>query len=363
MGNTSSGDESAGSAKSAGSSMSRRKRVQTDSNPIPAQVVSRPAPVVPQPTTPQPPIVASKQSQQSPVAASMRLQSLAAHLAQVCGNEKASSTHFLKYLRSSSYISTFAAIKAALEAIAVPRSQVLREISMFKDISDSSEDLSFMESKDLELCVRATSGDVSSALDLAGAIKVAMLSTADQLAWSSHIDDNTGMQTSVEPQVPPSQASNGTFVIAARTAFPPSPVTPTTKKKSKSSERGVEHPQNWRTVDKSLKPKKKGSQHPLADFIPAYAKGATPQDSRPGALYTDNEDILNYTQAECRREAEKERQRRQEAIRQAGKYFGSHAKGNGKQVAAYYATQAREAAESAKRWELRAAQELVNKQR
>lgn len=359
-GNTSSGDESAGSMKSAGSSMSRRKRIQADSNPIPTKTAaSRPPPLAPTPATPRASVIAV---QESLVAASLKLQSLAAHLSQLCGTEKASPTHFLKYLQSSSYISTFAAIKAALEAIAVPRSQVLREIGMLKEIADSSDDLAFMESKDLELCVRATSGDISTALDLTAVLKNAMLSTADKLAWASHIDDNFGTQTSIEAQTPPSQTQNATYVYAPRIVFPPSPVYPTMKK-GKSAKRSVEHPQNWRTIDKSLKAKKKGSQHPLADFIPAYAKGATPQDSRPGALYTDNEDILNYTQDECRRQAEKERERRQDAIRQAGKYFGSNIKGNGKQVAAYYAMQAREAAESARRWDLRAARELVDKQR
>lgn len=358
-GNISSGDESAGSVKSVGSSMSRRKRVQADPNPIPAKAISRPPPLTPQPATPRASGIAT---QESPIAASLKLQSLAAHLSQLCGNERASSAHFLKYLQSSSYISTFAAMKAALEAIAVPKSQVLREIDMLKEISGSSDDFSFMERKDIELSARATGGDISAALDLLVVIKSAMLSTADGLAWANHIDDNVGIQNPAVASIPASHAESGTTVITPQAAFPPSPVYSTTKK-PKSNKRSVQHPQNWRTVDKSLKPKKKGSQHPLADFIPAYAKGATPQDSRPGALYTDNEEILNYTQDECRRQAEKERRRRQEAIRQAGKYFGSNVKGNGKQVAAYYAMQAREAAESARRWDLRAARELVENQR
>lgn len=353
----SSGEESAGSAKST-SSVSRRKRTQVDASPLPTRLAPRlPAPLQ---QTITPGSTGNLAKQESPVAISFRLTSLATHLASLCRNEKATVAHFLKYLQSPSYISGFAAMRAALESVAVPRSQVFREIDMLKEISDSSDEFSFLDPKDLELCVRATDGDIAAALDVANTLKDAMLSTSDDLAWASHIDEQSGQKTEIP--LSSAQVASAASILAPPLAFPPSPTYPITQK-PKRSKRTVEHPQNWRTIDKSLKPKKVGNQHPLADFIPAYAKGATPQDNRPGALYTDNEDILNYTMDECRRKALVERQRRQDAIRQAGKYFRANIKGNGNQVAAFYASEARRAAEQARLWDLRAARELVEKQR
>ncbi|KAJ9122447.1 hypothetical protein QFC22_001872 [Naganishia vaughanmartiniae] len=351
----SSGDESAGSAKST-SSVSRRKRTQLDASPLPAKSVPRVSASLQQTTVSAP---TSTSKRESPVAISFRLTSLATHLSSLCRNEKATVAHFLKYLQSPSYISGFAAMRAALESIAVPRSQVIREIDMFKEISESSDEFSFLDPKDLELCVRSTAGDVAAALDLVSVLKEAMLSTSDDLAWASHIHEQSGQKPDIT--LPTTQTSNFAHTLGPPSVLPPSPTFPVTQK-SKRSKRTVEHPQNWRTIDKSLKLKKAGALHPLADFIPAYAKGATPQDSRPGALYTDNEDILNYTMDECRRKALAERQKRQDAIRQAGKYFRANVKGNGTQVAAFYASQARAAAEQARLWDLRAARELVEKQ-
>lgn len=357
QGNLSSGDESAGSAKSTGS-MSRRKRVQVDKTPLPTKVAKRPPPLVQNAATPQQSTIAF---QESPVGSSFQMNSLASHLADLCNNEKATEKHFLKYFQSPSYVSTFAAMKAALEAIAVPRSQVLREIEMLQEISEASDEHAFMEAKDLELCVRATAGDVAAALDLARSIKDAMLSSADKPVWASHVEVNPAPVT-IRAEPPENKAVNPALVFAPRMAYPSSPTYPTAKK-PKSSKRSVEHPQNWRTIDKNMKPLKKGTQHPLADFIPAYARGATPQDGRIGALYTDNEEILEYTMDEYKRKAEQERQRRQEAIRQFGKHLGSGAKGHGRQVAAYYASEARKATEQLKIWDLKAARELVEKQR
>ncbi|KAJ9100682.1 hypothetical protein QFC21_003727 [Naganishia friedmannii] len=356
MAYVSSGEESAGSAKST-SSVSRRKRIQLDASPLPTKSVPRP--LVPLQQTNTPASTGTLAKQESPVAVSFRLTSLATHLASLCRNEKATVAQFLKYLQSPSYISEYVAMRAALESVAVPRSQVLREIDMFKEISESSDEFSFLEAKDLELCVRSTAGDIAAALNLVGTLKEAMLFTSDDLAWSSHIDEQAGQRAGIT--LPSTQVSSFASTIAPPSAFPPSPTYPIAPK-VKRSKRTVEHPQNWRTIDKSLKVKKAGAQHPLADFIPSYAKGATPQDSRPGALYTDNEDILNYTMDECRRKALAERERRQDAIRQAGKYFRANIKGNGNQVAAYYASEARRAAEQARLWDLRAARELVEKQ-
>ncbi|KAJ9093565.1 hypothetical protein QFC19_008292 [Naganishia cerealis] len=332
-------------------------KVKVDESPLPSKSISR-LPALSHHTS-TPGYTATFTKQESPVAISFKLTSLATHLASLCRSEKATASHFLKYLQSSSYVSGYAAMRAALEIVAVPRSQVWREIDMFKEITEPSDEFSFLEPKDLELCVRSTAGDIAAALDLAETLKEAMLSTADDLAWASHIDDQPSQDTAIT--LPSTQVSNAVSITAPPT-FLPSP-TYSTVRKSKHSKRSVEHPQNWRTIDKNLKPKKGGHQHPLADFIPSYAKGATPHDSRPGALYTDNEDILNYTMDECRRKALAERQRRQDAIRQAGKYFRTNIKGNGNQVAAFYASEARRAAEQARLWDLRAARELVEKQR
>lgn len=353
----SSGDESAGSMKST-SSMSRRNRVQVDRAPIPTKVINRPPPLVQNAGTPRESNITVTES---PVAPSFQLNSLASHLAELCGNEKATERHFLKYFGSPSYVSTFAAMKAALEAIAVPKSQVLQEIEMFKEISEASDEHAFMEKKDLELCVRATAGDIAEALDVARAMKDAMLSSADKPVWSTRVDDRPApVATSSAPVE--NKAVNPALMFAPRLAFPPSPTYPKAKK-PKSLKRSVEHPQNWRTIDKNLKPRKKGEQHHLADFIPAYGRGATPQDSRPGALYTDNEDILNYTMDECRRKVEQERERRKDALRNVIRYSGSNVKANSRGVVAYYAEEARKASAKLNVLKLGAARDLVDKQR
>lgn len=355
-GSVSSGDESAGSVKST-SSMSRRKRVQVDKAPIPTKKAARPPPLGQSATAPS---ESNTTVTESPIAPSFQLNSLASHLAELCRNERATEGHFLKFFGSPSYVSNFAAMKAALEAIAVPKSQVLQYIDMFKEISETSDEHAFMDNKDLELCVRATAGDIPAALDLARAMKDAMLSSADKPAWATHVDDRPPVATASTAPIE-NKSMNSALFFASRQALPSSPTYPKAKK-PKSSTRS-EHPQNWRTIDKNAKTRKKGEQHHLAEFIPSYGRGATPQDPRPGALYTDNEEILNYTMNEVRRKVEQERLRRSEAIRRVARYSSSSVKANGPAVMAYYAEKARKANEQFNQSRFGAARELVDKQR
>jgi hypothetical protein len=221
--------------------------------------------------------------------------------------------------------------------------------------------------KDLEICVRAANGDVGTALDLRAVLQ-------EVKSWE--ITHKTGWAESVgrppEEAEELSQASLAAAQCTPKVPCPPLPVFPPSPQRPgfDTGRRKVEHPQNWRTVTKS-KAKKRVVNHPLADFIPSYSRGATPHDATPGSLFSnDGEHRASesiYDLIACRRRAGEERRKREEAMRQAGKYFKANHKSNGlgagKEVAAFYAAEARKYETTARIWELRAARELVKQQR
>lgn len=124
------------------------------------------------------------------------------------------------------------------------------------------------------------------------------------------------------------------------------------------------HPQNFRIVSHA-RHKPTRAQHPYAAFIPSYARNALPNDPTPGALGFGSSSAL-YSIEDCLSRAQAERFRRETAIREAGRHFrgsnlagGRAAKGA---VAGHYAAQAREAADKAREWEMRAARMYVEGQ-
>ena len=127
--------------------------------------------------------------------------------------------------------------------------------------------------------------------------------------------------------------------------------------RSRSKERQI-HPQNWRTVSV----RKDGKPHSHAGNIPAYNRGGLPNRPSPfrkssGPSASQVEQYLNHAAAE--------RQKREDAIRLAGRHYRGNLAGgkaiNGA-VAGHYALQAREAADKARGWEMKAARMVVSDQ-
>jgi hypothetical protein len=130
--------------------------------------------------------------------------------------------------------------------------------------------------------------------------------------------------------------------------------------RSKSHPGKQVHPQNWRHVNHiQERQRRNGELHPYASHIPSYARGALPHDSTPGALYTTVHSG-DLTIEECLRRAQAEREKRESSVRLAGKHFKlSGSKSTNGSVSGAYATRARESADAARVWELRAAQMVV----
>ncbi len=284
-------------------------------------------------------------------------------------NPKATSAHFIGYFHSGSYISGYAAMKAALEALMVPRAAVENALLMAAEImgvseADNIELTSINARRDLQVCVRASRGDVGVALDLCTLLQ-------EVRSWQSEGGKDWAESLAPSPNTEsddiPKPSARHFAAAKALPAFPPSPRRAEHLEKAR---RKVEHPQNWRTVTKA-KTKKRTVDHPLAEFIPSYSRGATPHDATPGSLFSDPSDRLAlqsiYDLNVCRRRAAEERRKREDAMRQAGKYFKVSTKtngvGSGKEVASFYAAEARRYEQEARMWELRAAREVVKKQR
>lgn len=120
------------------------------------------------------------------------------------------------------------------------------------------------------------------------------------------------------------------------------------------------HPLNWRHVNHEQERQRRiGQLHPYASNIPSYARGALPHDSTPGALYvsTSNGEL---TVEECLRRAQAERDKRESSVRLAGRHFKSTSSQRTKgSIAGSYAIRARESADLARSWELKAARMVV----
>jgi hypothetical protein len=282
---------------------------------------------------------------------------------------RATTAHFLTYFRSKSYVSDYAAVRAALEALMIPRAAVSESLPMAAEIlglsdGDDVHMASLSARKDLEICLRAAKGDVGTAIDLTGVLdEVKSWETNNDQHWAESVG-----RASVENELP----AQGTFHTGPQAptaparqlrAFPPSPQ----KGDFGQVYRKPVHPQNWRTVAKP-NAKKRLFDHPLAEFIPSYSRGTLPHDATPGSLFSEPVNDVgsqpDFDLISCRRRAAEERRKREDAMRQAGKYFKtSGGPGPSKSVAAYYAAEARKFETSARMWELRAARELVKQQR
>jgi hypothetical protein len=130
--------------------------------------------------------------------------------------------------------------------------------------------------------------------------------------------------------------------------------------RSKSHPGKQVHPLNWRHVNHiQERQRRNGQLHPYAANIPSYARGALPHDATPGALYSSVHSG-DLTVEECLRRAQAERERRESSVRLAGKHFKlSGSKATNGSVAGTYAIRARESADAARVWELRAAEMVV----
>ncbi len=297
--------------------------------------------------------------------------SLASYLSDLLNHQqpKATASHFVSFFHSASYVSRYAAMKAGLRALMVPRAAVADALVIAPEIlglGSAGDDLDWASldtRKDLEICVRAARGDVGVAMDLLTILQEVQGWQAEDADWAHRV--NEGSDREAEEDI----AGDAHSPAPKPKTVPQFPTSPQRSTFSSTS-RKVQHSQNWRTVGKT-KSKKKTIDHPLADYIPSYSRGATPHDVTPGSLFADGSRVITpaaiFDLNACRKRAAEERLKREEAMRQAGRYFKINTKssgmGTGKEVAAFYAAEARKFESSARMWELRAAREVVKQQR
>jgi len=174
--------------------------------------------------------------------------------------------------------------------------------------------------------------------------------------------------TTTERVIPGAQASKtASNPVSAQSETslepPPSPKAAAIRAmKSSRHPAGIQHVQNWRTVAHVRRPRSSLTSHPNAPSIPSYARGALPNES-----YSSSSSTLISTAPsfdDCIARAGLERIKREEAVRNAGRYFRSTIGGkkHGALVAGHYASQAREAQEKARQWELKAARMVLQQQ-
>lgn len=176
------------------------------------------------------------------------------------------------------------------------------------------------------------------------------------------IGATTTLAEPVQKFVPGAQAPASAF--ASPTAFDafgsPSNFSQVASVRSKSKERQI-HPQNWRTISHARKDGKHSGSHSAS--IPAY--GREPPNSGHGSLLRKNSGPSASQVEAYLSQAAVERQKREDAIRLAGRHYRGNLAGgkavNGA-VAGHYALQAREAAERARGWEMKAARMVVSDQ-
>ena len=278
-----------------------------------------------------------------------KIQSLATYLAELVDQPSADASFFLTYIHSPRHSGGYNAVKEALKHVAGSIKELKAELKMVQDIRDGIEESATVHTPvdDIELCVGAAR-DVSRALDLLALleeVKTWGSGSLDGLGWNQSTHEPEPVR-STEVSLPGGSRDVESKVLAAgQRSFPPEPRVPRRKKKD-------EHPQNWRVVkrDKERKPQ---STNRLAEFIPSYSR--TTFGSEPDLFDLD----------ECRRRALEERSKREAAVRHAGRHFrsGMNSGIHGKQVASFYASEARRYEASARSWELRAAEEIVKQQR
>jgi hypothetical protein len=278
------------------------------------------------------------------------INSLATYLAELVEQPSADVSYFLTFFHSPQYGSGYEAVKSGLRKAGTPLAQSKAELQMVLEIRNGLEESSAIHTsnEDVEICV-AAARHVAAALDLLALleeIKTWGGGSLDGLRWTRDSNEtNVHFNPPAIRPAPPERPLAESSKLALQRTFPPEPHTIKRKKKD-------EHPQNWRTVTRE-KVKKPGSSHRLAEFIPGYARGAF------------GNDVTMFDLDECRRRAVEERLKREAAIRQAGRHFrnGTGGGNRGRQVAAFYAGEARRYEQAARSWELRAAQELVTQQR
>ncbi|WWD18530.1 hypothetical protein CI109_102983 [Kwoniella shandongensis] len=163
----------------------------------------------------------------------------------------------------------------------------------------------------------------------------------------------------------PSAASHPTAMDAFGQAS-----TPSSPRRKKGDIPQV-HVQNWRTVSHARPPPRKNQSH-----IPTYYRGMIPHDATNASdlasssassslMLSGRAKMSGTTIEDCLAQAQGERQKRESAIRAAGRSFklagtnGRLAKGV---VAGHYAEQAREAGRRAREWELQAARMVIDSQ-
>lgn len=121
------------------------------------------------------------------------------------------------------------------------------------------------------------------------------------------------------------------------------------------------HPLNWRHVNhEHERQRRSGQMHPYASHIPSYARGELPHDATPGALFTASTATGELTVEECLRRAQAEREKRESSVRLAGRHYkSSNSAATRGSVVGSYAIRARESADAARQWELKAARMVV----
>ncbi|ORX37341.1 hypothetical protein BD324DRAFT_625753 [Kockovaella imperatae] len=338
--------------------------------------------------------------------------SLSAYLSDLLS---APSSYFLSYFHSPNYHSALSAIRAALNALPA-NTQSGDPKPVLEDLYGVQLSEEPGTADDLAMCARVTDdvsiimdlmdllaevsywpGDndvLASALNSTGASRPSTAPPTPRLAStpmtpSSSQDSVTSHKSRAGPHpgrlltrpisqkptaeapevkvIPGSQAPpSAAFHQMAMDNFgQPSSYARHTSKSSKGKSNGSVrqvHPLNWRTVDHARHHPAR-TLHPLASNIPSYARGATPHDPSPGSLYRhprSSEVDLYYVNAN------KEREKRADAIRAAANHFSGSALSGGKSVnvmvAGHYASQAREAEQRARDWEMKAAQRIVSDQ-
>lgn len=295
-----------------------------------------------------------------------RLQSMAQFLSDIIPSAQATESYFLSYFHTEGKQSLHGALRSALIPLMVPESQVEKELAALKDVlvAPAGDDWS---DEFYALSIRATKGNMSNAIDLFALLKELSETDADRDMWAV-------MEPSNERE-PDDRASRQAAAQAAfRTEFEGQmddfPVTTSGSKRIIKPIRKGEHVQNWKKIQKPGR-KEYTSDHPLAAFIPSYARGETPNIPIRGSLFHDFNSTAptgDYDLAICRQQAAELRQKRESAMMQAGRYFKAKAPSGmgaaaGRQVAAFYASEARRYENNARIWEIRAARQVVKAQR
>ena len=340
--------------------------------------------------------------------------SLSSYLADLLNQPQ---NHFSSFLHAPQYHSASSAIYASLESLS--RRDEIDEIGqsilqeMYADLLENDA----TAWRDLQLCVKV-SGDVATVMDL--------MDFLEEIShWPGQTDDwvtpsSTGLSSpiilSAPTSAPMSRSSSLDQPALPVPAYPSSRMT--TRPESKSAgivpkgKRPVPgstpglgavtnptatdsfglpssfaplyglnedfgsrklngkqvHPQNWRPVEHARKRGRGRQLHPLARNIPSYARGQTPQDPTPGSLYrsTAATEAMDMVVERYYAKAAAERAKREEAIRAAATHFTRGQLPGGKavnaSVAGHYAAEARQAADKAREWEVKAARVIVTAQ-